>query len=123
LKLKYFSGRDQDFLNDCEGVAFNLMNQPALSQVLYLASTLVLEKGVSGAEAFEQALRELVDPALASFIQTHRELFLNSGLDKISEIQKEALMRELGPLDHPIAIEIKDWLSGDYIVGPECLTD
>jgi hypothetical protein len=123
LKLKYFSGRDENFLNDCEGVAFNLMNQPALSQILYLASTFVLEEGASGAEAFEEALGELVDPVLASFLQSHRELFLNQGLDKISSEEKDLLLRKLGMSNHPVAIEIRDWLQGVYIVGPECLTD
>ena len=123
LKLKYFSGRDENFLNDCEGVAFNLMNQPALSQILYLASTFFLEDGASGEEAFEEALSELVDPALGSFIQTHRELFLTQGLDKISSEDKAILLRELGESKHPAALEIKEWLNGRYIVGPECLTD
>lgn len=123
LKLKYFTGRDGKFLNDCEGVAFNLMNQPALSQILYLASTHVLSKGIAGAEAFEEALSQLVDPALASFIQTHRELFLTQGLDKISETEKAILLREMGDSQHPVALEIKDWLKGEYLVGPECLTD
>jgi hypothetical protein len=123
LKLKYFSGRDERFLDDCEGVAFNLMNQPALSQILYLASTLVLQDGDSGEEAFESALGQLVDPALGSFIQHHRHTFLNLGLDKISEDDKNKLVRELGNSVHPVAVEIRNWLKGEYLVGPECLTD
>jgi hypothetical protein len=99
------------------------MNQPALSQILYLASTLVLEEGHSGEDAFEIALGQLVDPALGSFIQHHRDTFLNLGLDKITEEDKNKLIRELGNSAHPVAIEIRNWLKGEYLVGPECLTD
>ena len=123
LKLKYFSGRDKDFLKDCEGVAFNLMNQPHLSQILFEASWLVLNEGLSGEAAFKKALLSLGDSDVARFIQTHREALLNEGLDKFDEEKKSALLKELASSTHPVAWEIKDWLNGVYLVGAECLTD
>jgi hypothetical protein len=33
------------------------------------------------------------------------------------------LSLELSALQHPAATEVMDWLRGEYLVGPECLTD
>lgn len=123
LKLKYFSGRDQEFLNDCEGVAFNLMNQPHLSQILFDASCMVLKEGLSGEAAFEKAVSSLGDEDVARFIKVHRETLLHEGLDKLDPAKKEAMLKELASSTHPAAWEIKDWLNGVYLVGAECLTD
>lgn len=123
LKLKLFTGRDSSLLKQTQGVGFNLMNQPYLSQLLFLTSLWTMEKQLSPLESFQQSCRELFSPILAQFLINHRLLFLDVGLDQITEAQKFSLLHELEAVEDPAAQEIRDWLSGLYLVGPECLTD
>lgn len=123
LKLKYFTGRDESLGQETSGVGFNLMNQPYLSQLVYLASLWVINKNLSPAEAFKQSCYELYSPELATFILNHRTLFLEVGLDKLGEEKINSLLQELSSDLTPAAEEIKSWLRGEFLVGPECLTD
>lgn len=123
LKLKYFQGRDGSLGTLTSGIGFNLMNQPFLSQILYLSSLWVMTKNLSPEESFKQSCVELCSPKLADFLLTHRVLFLEQGLDKISDEEKAYLLSELKLDTSPVAEEVKAWLLGEYLVGPECLTD
>lgn len=123
LKLKNFTGRDQQFMNDIEGMALNLMNQPYLSRILFLASYKVATTGMAPDMAFTEALNQLVSSELAHLILDHRELFLNEGLDKIDEKNKSHLLTQLQAFKSPVSAEISEWLLESYLVGPECLTD
>lgn len=123
LKLKYFNGRDSSIQSMTSGIAFNLMNQPHLSQLVYLASLLVITKQYLPQEAFEISCNELCSTGLSEFILKNRSLFSEKGLDQINEETKQTLILELKMFDSFLAKEIIDWLIGDYLVGPECLTD
>src|SRR5690606_32951733 len=107
--------------NKAEGFGFNLMNQGELSKILFLASKFVADGEESGS-AFDHALKELVSNELREFILLHKELFLDKGLDEISSEQKDFLLKGMES-GEKMALEIKDWLEGKYIVGTECLTD
>lgn len=123
LKLRYFEGRDESLANLTSGVGFNLMNQPYLSQLVYLSSLWQMQKKLSPEVAFENALNEFCPPELAALLIKHRSLLLEVGLDKMSEDQKASLLAEFVSIKHPVAQDIQDWLKGVYLVGPECLTD
>ncbi len=123
LKLKHFLGRDHSLLTHSSGVGFNLMNQPHLSQVLYLSSLWVMEKNLSPEEAFNQSCLELYTPGLAHFLIQNRILLMEVGLDKIADNIKEDFLHDLKDEHSAAALEIKDWLKGVYLVGAECLTD
>jgi hyaluronoglucosaminidase len=123
LKLKYFDGRDSSIHSMTSGIAFNLMNQPYLSQLVYLASVLVITKHYLPQEAFELSCNELCSKNLSEFIVKHRTLFLEKGLDQITDETKNDLVLELKSFNSPFALEMSDWLQGKYLVGPECLTD
>jgi hypothetical protein len=123
LKLKYFTGRDESLATQTNGVGLNLMNQPYLSQLLYLSSLWVLNKNLSPADAFEQSCKELYRSEFANFLIKNRAIFLEVGLDKLSEEEKERLTSEIAGDQTPAAQEVLEWLKGSYIVGPECLTD
>lgn len=123
LKLKAFTGRDGSFLEDTEATAFNLMNQPELSKILFLASLLVLKNKLDPSKAFAEALRQLCSRPFGKFIMDHHQAFLNEGLDKIEQGQKNQWIYELKQFPDAGAQEISDWLEGKYLVGPECLTD
>lgn len=121
LKLKYFEGREQ-FSPFIQGMALNLMNQPELSKILYWSTCLTL-KGLTPQEAFLQSLNDLCSPKFVTFITKYRDLFLHEGFDKIDDEQKRALLDELKDHTCSYSQDIRDFLNGNYIVGPECLTD
>ena len=123
LKLKHFLGRDHTLLTHTSGLGFNLMNQPYLSQVLYLSSLWVMEQNLTPEDAFNQSCLELLTPELAHLIIQNRSLFLDVGLDKITPEVKQSLLTELKNHHSSAAQEIRGWLNNEYQVGPECLTD
>lgn len=123
LKLRYFSGRDEGLVNLTSAVGFNLMNQPYLSQLVFLAAVRVIRDRFSPEEGFRESLRELCSPGVAQFIADNREVFLERGLDAISADKKRELIEHTALDDSAIAKDIRSWLNGEYLVGPECLTD
>lgn len=122
LKIKPFSGRTTKSLNLVEGYGFNMMNQPHLSKILYLASLIALEES-DPEESLKEAIRELSSTEFAKFLEESFIVFLNDGLDKISESDKERYLNQLKSFPDVYAREIEDWLLGKYLVGSECLTD
>ncbi len=123
LKLRHFTGRDSSLLHQTNGLGFNLMNQPFLSQLLYLSSLYVMNKNLTAEEAFNLACRELYSPQFASHLIHRRKTYLESGLDKLTESEKQTCLEELAVFSEPASSEIRSWLNGEYLVGPECLTD
>jgi hyaluronoglucosaminidase len=123
LKLKPFSGREAGVMELSSGYAFNLMNQPYLSQLLFLASRNVLTLGQAPEEAFDSAMTALLSPELTQFLRKHGQEFLTDGLDKLTDFQRENYQQELSKMKDPAAQDIQDWLRGLTIVGSECLTD
>jgi hypothetical protein len=99
------------------------MSQSYLSQITYLSSLWAMTKKLAPEVAFEKSCQELCSHDLAEFILKNRLTFLETGLDKITIEQKKCFLSDLDHDSSPIALEIKSWLNGDYIVGPECLTD
>lgn len=123
LKLKPFAGRSKESFSHTEAFGFNLMNQPELSKILYLASRLVLVDGLSPEDAFIEALNRMCSTAFKSFILTHKESFSTKGLDNLSTEEKDLLLKEVRQFSDKGAQEVIDWLEGKYLVGSECLTD
>lgn len=123
LKLKNFLGRDHSLLTETSGVAFNLMNQPYLSQVLFLSSVFVMRDKLDADSAFGKSCETLLTKKMSAFMMKNRDLFLKEGLDKISPETKQTLCLELNTILDAQAFEVKAWLSDEYLVGPECLTD
>jgi hyaluronoglucosaminidase len=123
LRLRYLTGRDQGLTNLTSAVGFNLMNQAYLSQITFLAALMVIRDNFTPEDGFNESLRELCSLKLARFISDNRRLFLEQGLDKISEELRQELISHQDLDDSDIASEIRSWLLGGYVVGPECLTD
>ncbi len=121
LKLRPFAGRTAGILDLCAGLGFNMMNQPELSKLVYVSSVLVLREGLAPDAALDRAIAENCSPSFAGFLHRHRLAFFEQGLDKIDD--KEGLLAELEGVDDPAAEEVRTWLKGGYVVGPECLTD
>ena len=120
LKLKPLDGRSKAAFQRSAGWAFNLMNQPRVSEVLFASSVPVLRDGANPSDSFRQELRKAVGEHM-DLIERHRVTFVDVGLDGIDDKLKKEITSSLvaaGPLK-----EIADWINGKYLVGPECLTD
>lgn len=122
LKLRPFTGRDAETAEWSEAFGFNMMNQPQLSKITYLASVFTLH-GEESNFAFEHALDELVSDSFKTFVLKHKDQFLTKGLDNFTAEEKATLISELKSFHDAGAKEIIDWLEGQYNVGSECLTD
>jgi hyaluronoglucosaminidase len=123
LKLKYFTGRDDSINLATSAVGFNLMNQPYLSQLVFHSSLGVIRENLKPEAAFEKSCYELLPVGLALLIIENRNSLLSDGLDKFSQYHKDELLNALNAFNDPYANEIREWLHGVYLVGPECLTD
>lgn len=123
LKIKPYAGRSKELLSSCEAFGFNLMNQAELSKINFLASKYVLADGLPEGPALEKAINDLCSKELGQFILKYREKFLSEGLDLITMEEKLHWETELSPLNEAMALELRDWLAGKYVVGNECLTD
>ncbi len=122
LKLKPFTGRTEATFREAEAFAFNMMNQPNLSKIVYLASKYVLEENTESEEALQRSLRELTSEGFRDFFRKNRDSLARS-LDDLTPEQRASLRTEATSLVDAAAAEIRDWLDGVYTVGSECLTD
>lgn len=120
LKLKPLDGRSSAAFQRSAGWAFNLMNQPMVSEVLFASSVPVLRDGANPSDSFQQELSKAVGGHW-DLIEKHRTTFVDVGLDDMDDKLKNEIASSLvadGSLK-----EIVDWINGKYLVGPECLTD
>ncbi len=122
LKIKPFSGRTRTAFENSSGWALNLMNQPALSQIVFASAGAVLKHDDNPDAALLSALEIIAGPQsgrmLAAFAMAVNEI----GLDQIDPLTVNELRSALNP-ESPFEAEVLAWLDGRYIVGPECLTD
>ncbi len=123
LKVRPFSGRDGSLSAETEAWAFNMMNQPQLSKIVFLASKLVLDGTHTPDSGLEEAISKLCSPKFAASLKRHRLDFLDKGLDQMTDFEKDTWKEEFAPYMDASAQEIVDWLDGKYVVGNECLTD
>lgn len=123
LKLNPFSGRSSDIVELISGAGFNMMNQAELSKICFLSSLLVLMEGQTPSDAFLNACAKLLSSEFAAFLHTHRQDFGSKGLEGITQDEKANLFTQLAVFPDKGAREVEAWLRGEYLVGPECLTD
>ena len=122
LKLKPLLGRDQKALSESAGWAFNLMNQPFLSETMLQMSIQTLQNLEDSKKSFWESLEIIVGIEMKSFVEKNYDDLTKVGWSNLSEQKREALKKQL-PSNHSNAKDIQDWLDGQYLVGPECLTD
>ncbi|MFO0699530.1 MAG: beta-N-acetylglucosaminidase domain-containing protein [Nitrospira sp.] len=121
LKLKPLEGRNRETFKSSVGWAFNLMNQPSLSETVFASSVDVLQKGTLPSESFYDATQRLAGAELASSLKAFGETFVTLGLDTIDVDRKVHILSTLS--ENRFSRDIVDWLDGKYLVGDECLTD
>jgi hypothetical protein len=73
--------------------------------------------------AFDRGLHLLQDGHLEGKLRRDSEAFQYRGLDNLSKRQRHDLIGDYQAIDHAVAREVVDWLSGEYQFDPACLTD
>lgn len=121
LKLKPLRGRDKKTLTSTSGWAFNLMNQPRLSEVLFASSVEVLRNSTDPSAAFRQMSRKIAGSDIDFIFSQFAKAFVETGLDGLDEKTREEIRTNLR--SDEFSQELTGWLAGEYTVGPECLTD
>jgi hyaluronoglucosaminidase len=132
LKLKNYDEREPELLKHLSGIAFNLMNQSALSELVYHSSVTQMfakqnKKGKIENHYLLKTIESQTSTAFQAFYKKMSENFLSKSLDELSQeysaSELEAISKELDILPDRAAKDIAGWLRNEYIVGPECLTD
>lgn len=121
LHLRGFSGRPAGNAAWIRGHGINPALQPTLTAIpaMTLAESYRLGPDYQYGQAFAHAARELLGTELALQMQRDLLLLQDSGLGRLSDERRQALMHTYDAFDHPAAGEVVRWLSGDYQVTDE----
>ena len=122
LHLRAFTGRPSDLGPHVSQHAINPASQPLLGCIPALTLPLSYAEGEAyryGA-AFMEAAIAICGAELASMLQQDMNLFEDGGLLRMGE-RKLELRAKYAALDHPAALEIVDWLDGNYAITGEML--
>ncbi|ACE83103.1 beta-N-acetylglucosaminidase domain-containing protein [Cellvibrio japonicus] len=130
LHLRAFPYSHHQLHNQLNGHAINPMNQPWLSQLAIASLIAAYEQGAQyqPQQTFDRLAQELPGNTMAVQLHQHLGLFQDQGLSHMSDAQKLALIEIYRPFTEqsqsaPYAQEIIQWLSGEYVFDPACLTE
>ena len=126
LKLRSVNKSHALIQDPVSGHAQNPMNQPWLSQ-LALASLPIAYREKNNYDP-ENTLKKICatmcGEELATYLLQDIPLFQDKGLKKFSEEEKAELLHRYSQFpQNPFCSEIVDWLNGEYVFDPACLTE
>jgi len=105
------------------GLAINPMNQPHLSRIALLGYRHLLTVGPDLPSALPGIYRELAGPRLAELLREDLVLLQNEGLSRLDESTRRRLLeRYESETGNPYADEVAEFLRGEYVFDPQCLT-
>lgn len=109
------------------GVLLNPMNQPFVAQLLFahLAACLSADTPLDtqSCEAlWTKAVASMSSAALATHLKQDRELFSELGMDAMDAPLRAEKEHQYRALNEPLADDIADWIGGQYVFDPACLT-
>lgn len=124
LHLAPFEHRGPALKSLAQGHMANPMNQAYLSQLpLYTLGRLYQGAQADGAALLEEACSVLCPRVLRDQFFEDAAMLQEKGLDNFSDDEKAALVERYTPWkDHPMVVELLDWLDGKYAFDPACLT-
>lgn len=121
LKLRPLEGRTLVALHSAIGWAFNLMNQPCLSEIVFASAVQSLKGSEYSVDSFYRTAAQIAGPQFERLLKQEGTLLGEFGLDTIDPDKKKDLVAGLS--ESRFSQELSDWLDGKYGVGPECLTE
>ena len=127
IRLDAFSRDRAQLEGHLAGHAVNPMNQPYLSRIPLITLPRAYREGerYRVEPAFTEACRQLCPPALAQQLIDDRALLQDTGLNALTQDQREYLEARYRPFaEHSeYAQELLEWLDGQYSFDPTCLTE
>ena len=126
LQLRAFDQSHSELQGKIAGHAVNPMNQSWLSRIPLMTLPQAYHEGPAydPHQAFVNACHLLCGPALAGQIIEDIALLQDTGLNKLSIAEQQALIKRYQHFPNdPYAAEIIDWLNGGYQFDPACLTE
>lgn len=121
LKLRPLEGRTPEAFQRSAGWAFNLMNQPCCSELVFAAAVECLNGGERSLDSFYRVIARIAGPRLEFLLKQDGASLMEAGLDAIQPEKKRTMLTMLG--ESRFSQELSDWFDGKYVVGEECLTD
>ena len=94
-----------------------------LSRIAVLAAKNRMSDYQPARLALESAIKKLCPPDLATFLSANANTFATQGLKGIDAATNSRLQTILESNSHAVALEVLQWLRGEFTVGDECLTD
>lgn len=121
LHLRAFTGRSSSLAASLTHHALNPLSQPRTGCIPALTLPILyrLGEGYSYCAAFEKAAAQVAGEELARMLSADLICFQDVGRSNLDPGTLEDLLRRYGGVDHPVAAEIVDWLSGGYAVSGE----
>jgi hyaluronoglucosaminidase len=124
LHFNNIGQRDASIQDGCVGQLMNPMNQPFLSRITVATMARVLKSGIKNPPLnCHLEIKNLAVPDLAALMIRDSQQFALEGLEGMSESDRKSLGQQYSQFNEPMAIEIVDWLNGEYAFDPSCLTD
>ena len=121
LKLRPLEGRSPEAFKRAAGWAFNLMNQPCCSEIVFASAVEVLMGNERSVDSFYRAAAHIAGPQFEFLLKQDGTFLTEVGLDAIQLDKKKDILTALGK--SRFSQELSDWFDGKYVVGQECLTD
>ena len=123
LHLGAFTGRPAANSAYLTGHAINPALQPILSCIPALTLVEAYAKGSDYryGQAFEHALTQVVDPALAARLRKDFISLAEDGLSRLDPTARDRLRGRYADHDHPAAREVLAWLAGEYETSLEAM--
>lgn len=125
LHLRAFSNRDALMQNQLAGHWVNPMNQCYLSRVAMASLPQLYREGAAynSAQATERQI-ELQCKSIADLLKEDLSLLSEQGLQSLSLAQVQLLQQRYANNNaNPAAVEVLQWLAGEYAFDPACLTE
>ena len=126
LHLRAVGESHSKIQNHVSGHALNPMNQAWLSQIALasLPHAYHEHSNYNPEKVFIEVATELCGEKLAENLLQDLPLLQDKGLGKINEREKTDLLSRYSAFpNNPFCKEIIDWLNGEYVFDPACLTE
>ncbi|MCM1985391.1 beta-N-acetylglucosaminidase domain-containing protein [Lyngbya confervoides] len=124
LFLNGIGQREARLRSGCRGQLMNPMNQPLLSRIAIATMARVHQHGIQTPPPNSHAeIQAIAAPQLAKLLIRDAKQFAESGLEGLSESERQSLIQDYSNCQDPMAQEVVDWLQGKYAFDPACLTE
>ncbi|HEX6573552.1 MAG TPA: beta-N-acetylglucosaminidase domain-containing protein [Gemmatimonadaceae bacterium] len=120
LHIRGFTGRPASNASHVAAHGINPALQPTLNRIpaITLSDSYRQEDSYQYAESFRHACADVLGDKLGALVREDLLTLQDIGLDRLGD--KEKMLRErYGPVDHPGAREIIEWLDGAYRITDE----